>query len=759
MIRRSVGHRVVRPQRILATVALGLSLAGAAAVLAQSGRLGQRPVLEPTWRPLEIRYSLLDTDPCITIGPGRIASLAFDTRVPTPRAALACGLLLPGRALRAPQYCRVIPEEGDSDSLIRHLIRIDLEKLEARCGDFLPGLREARGGTIEALLEVHDPRLQQGAALPLRFAYRDTSRVPCLSDGPWIDVVDGTRAVLSWGTDLPVRGRVRYSIAADTATAGPVIDFHEGVRHRVELAGLTPGVTYRYTILLDDPRMRPDSLIEGPFSFRVPATDEAFLFAVIGDSRAGPGPGESRAGGVNARVLRTLCRDAVERGAAFALFSGDMADGETTVAADVRRQWETWKRGATFVSDRLPFYESVGNHESCPQVYGDSIPRAAFDREGAESIEAMFSEFFAGPRNGPPRENPDAPEYGETVYSFRWGRSLFLVLNTYYWVSTGPETFGGNLAGYVMDRQLSWAEGLLRAAADDSTVGHVFVLLHHPPFPCGGHLHDSMWYHGGSAEKNRGPHGEPIDRSYVLARRDRLWGAFARCGKLRAVFAGHEHNYSRLLVRATTPVHPDGGAEPSFTHPVWQCVSGGCGAPSYARDEEVPWAGEIAAFSMVSHYLLIGVSGDDVALFALGETGEQIDGGLLAENGRVSETAITLSEWRARGRSRPRPPARRRRRSRCCRAAPRSRASRRIGCARSGSAGSRNSGDRGSPRSAPAPASPPARTRSRTAPRPSRGTACGGDRWRGPGRSCVPNSPLRWAMVRRRSGGRRFHSG
>jgi hypothetical protein len=95
-------------------------------------------------------------------------------------------------------------------------------------------------------------------------------------------------------------------------------------------------------------------------------------------------------------------------------------------------------------------------------------------------------------------------------------------------------------------------------------------------------------------------------------------------------------------------VHPDGSPEPSFTHPVWQCVSGGCGAPSYARNREVPWAGEIAAFSMVSHYLLVGVSGGDVALFALGETGEEIDGCLLAENGRISDRAIRLDEWRAR---------------------------------------------------------------------------------------------------------------
>jgi len=319
-----------------------------------------------------------------------------------------------------------------------------------------------------------------------------------------------------------------------------------------------------------------------------------------------------------------------------------MADGIATVPGDIRRQWDTWKRGVDPVS-RLPVYETPGNHESCDAIFGDSIPRASFDRPDPASVEAMFTEMFAGPENGPPRETDEAPEYGSTAYSFRWGRTLFIVLNSNYWVCSDPEALGGNLAGFIMDRQMEWAEGLLRAAAADTGVGHVFVLAHDPPFPCGGHAGGAMWYAGGRPEENGG-----IDRGYVVARRDRLWRAIAGCGKARAFFAGHEHNYSRLLVSATTPVHLDHGGDPGFTHPVWQCVSGGCGAPSYARGTEVPWASAIAAFSMVSHYLLIGVSGGDVALFAIAETGEEIDGRLLAEDGRVVDRAMTLAEWRGR---------------------------------------------------------------------------------------------------------------
>ena len=633
---------------VRAALLVMLTLGGATPALAQPGRLGQPPVPDPAWRPIELRYSLLDADPQLTIEPGRVAVLTFDTRAPTPPAALCCGLLLPGRALRLPQYCRVIREEGFADARLHHTLRIDLAELEGRCGDLLPALRETRGGTIDALLEVYDPRLQQEAGLPLRFAYRDTVRVACLSDGPWIDIVDGTRAVLSWGTDLPARGAVRCWSAAAGGEARPTIDVPAGVRHRVELAGLVAGGTYRYTIALDDPDDASHSVLEGPFTFRVPALDEDFLFAVISDSQAGTGPGDSRGGGVNLRMLRTLGRDAILRGASFLVSGGDMADGQATVAADIRRQWTTWKRGASFIGARLPVYEAIGNHETCRRVYGDSVPRASFDGSAGESVEAMFSEYFAGPANGPPRESPDAPEYGSTAYAFRWGRALFLVLNTTYWTSTAPEVLGGNLAGYVMDQQLLWAEDRLREATKDPTVAHVFAVFHIPAFPCDGHQNDGMWYSGGDPAKNRGPHGESIDRSYVIAQRDRLWGAFARCPKMRAVFNGHEHNYARLLVQATTPVHADGSAQPAFVHPVWQCIAGGCGGSLYPRTGDAPWTGEIAASALGHHYLLIGVSGDDVALFAIAETGDEIDGCLLAERGRPSGRAITLEAWRAR---------------------------------------------------------------------------------------------------------------
>jgi hypothetical protein len=622
---------------VLTRVALWLLLltaAGAAPLAAQPGRVGRAPQPDPAWRPITVRYSLLEDDPTLSIDPGRIARLEFVTRVPTPRAALACGLVLSERGWREPQFCRVIREEGRDDSVVRHAIAIDLARLEEGCGDFDPRLRETHGGTIEAALEIHDPRLQQGNALPLRFAYRDARRVPCLSDGPWWDLVDGTRGVVSWGTDLPAAGVLRYQSGGTRRT----LRLPEETRQRVELTGLAPGVACRYEITFG-----PDSLEEGPFSFTPPRPEDPFLFAVLGDSRSGRGPGDTRTNGVNLRVLRALCRDADARGAAFLLFSGDLADGIATVPGDIRRQWETWKRGADPIARRLPVYETPGNHESCERIFGDSIPRVSFDGEGGASVEAMFTRMFAGPANGPARESADAPEYGSTAYSFRWGRALFLVLNSNYWVSSDPEAWGGNLAGYIMDGQMEWAEARLREAAADTGVAHVFVLLHDPPFPCGGHADGAMWYAGGRPQENGA-----IDRGYVVARRDRLWRAIAGCAKARALFAGHEHNYSRLLVSATTPVHLDGSGDPGFTHPVWQCVSGGCGAPSYARGDAVPWAGGIAAFSMVSHYLLIGVDGGDVALFAVAETGEEIDGRLLAEDGRVADRPITLAAWRAR---------------------------------------------------------------------------------------------------------------
>lgn len=139
---------------------------------------------------------------------------------------------------------------------------------------------------------------------------------------------------------------------------------------------------------------------------------------------------------------------------------------------------------------------------------------------------------------------------------------------------------------------------------------HIFVFVHEPAFPNGGHVQDSLWG-GGEAEG--------------VKARDLFWRTVTQAGAT-AVFSGHEHNYSRTLIDSKTPVHRDGSANPEFAKPAWQITQGAAGAPFYPRDLTAPWARSVKKF--VAHtwsYCLVRVRGQRVSLETYSYTGELLD--------------------------------------------------------------------------------------------------------------------------------------
>jgi len=191
-------------------------------------------------------------------------------------------------------------------------------------------------------------------------------------------------------------------------------------------------------------------------------------------------------------------------------------------------------------------------------------------------------------------------------------------MNNNYWWSKYPERYGGNLEGYVLDDQTEWLKRIFARAASDPNVEHLFLFAQEPMFPNGGHVQDGMWYNGGDPAKNNG-----IDRRYVVKRRDEIWQAFAATGKGVSGNFGDEHNYNRTLI--TSDINPD------YSHPVWQIISGGAGAPFYAQNKNVPWAPFVEAFSTQMNYYLIRVDGRRILLEAYSITGELIDEAVLVE--------------------------------------------------------------------------------------------------------------------------------
>src|SRR5262249_2211071 len=154
------------------------------------------------------------------------------------------------------------------------------------------------------------------------------------------------------------------------------------------------------------------------------------------------------------------------------------------------------------------------------------------------------------PGNGPEPDGADLP-YKRVIYSFDYAGCHFVQLNSNYWYTSKIDRMIGNRLGPLLEQQLSWLENDLNGA-NDRQAKHIFVFVHAPPFPNGRHVQGSLW---------RG--GEDPD---VVAVRDRFWSAASEAGVV-AVFSGHEHNYSRTLIDANTPVYVTGGSNHRFRNP------------------------------------------------------------------------------------------------------------------------------------------------------------------------------------------------
>ena len=101
-----------------------------------------------------------------------------------------------------------------------------------------------------------------------------------------------------------------------------------------------------------------------------------------------------------------------------------------------------------------------------------------------------------------------------------------------------------------------WVENVI--ATSPVSVEHIFVAFHEPAFPRGGHLTDSF--------------NEKIED------RDAFWRMLTSSGRVRAVFVGHTHAYSRLRVlNPQSAAANDSTAFPDEKGGVFQVDAGAAG--------------------------------------------------------------------------------------------------------------------------------------------------------------------------------------
>jgi len=567
-------------------------------VFAQTGKLGQNPTYPNLPQREQTPDYLLVGKVKVTVDPNsKEATLQFSTSTPTPNTRICFGVYNPQEEIKMPQYY-LYANENSPEETTTHIVTLNLTQFEDPQYDIYNFTDN--GGVISYRIEIYNPKKASSTFYEGRFRVDGNyNRIPCIIEGPFVDITKNDSAIISFETDMPTTPSVLLNNNATYAIN--VSDTH----FEIPITNISQNTEYKYDIIINGVK----DIKTYHFKTAPTSEDSNFRFVVMSDSGGGVGSGElGYAGGtVNYHTLNSFMLDAYNKGADFILFGGDLVNGYTTNSDDYRMQLEAWKYVSDKIGCYIPIYECMGNHEALMDIYEDGSKYGIdFDKQddnGSKSSETIFAEEFVNPTdNFPENENTLAPSYKENAYYFDYGNTRFIVYNTNYWYSIRPEEFGGNLEGYVMDKQFEWIKKVLNDSKNDSSIKHIFILGHQPLFSNDGTL---------------GP-------EYLIKRRYELWEAISQNSKVVAVLAGHEHNYNRMFITNETHLYPDNSTDANFTKPVWQITTGGAGAPLYGT-EGMPWSEDIKHFYFGKNYCIIEIKGGNVYLKIIDVSGNVVD--------------------------------------------------------------------------------------------------------------------------------------
>ena len=403
-------------------------------------------------------------------------------------------------------------------------------------------------------------------------------------------------------------------------------DFSDGVKgkhHEIKIGGLKAGTEYKYTIELEE-FSETHSFTTAP----APGSRTAFTFAFASDSRGGLDVGETNTYGTNSYIMSKLAAFLTTRNISFWQFTGDMISGYKENDARQKLEYTNWFRTLSSYLYDIPLNVGMGNHEAHLDVFDFksfiSVDKFPFE---SHSAEALFAEMNSNPENGPVSEDgaaydPDTtsmdfPPYKENVYSYTYDNVAVIVLNSNYLYTPREDIIskiGGNAHGYIMDMQLKWLAGQLDKFEKDDNINHVFVTIHTPAFPNGGHSDNDMWYGGDNSVR---PYvaGKPVSKG-IIERRDEFLDLLVnKSSKFRVLLCGDEHNYSRITVTNSTQIYPKNynGEKIKLQRPFVQIIDGSAGAPYYGQ-ESLPWTPSVNKFSALYAVVLFNIEGKKVEI-------------------------------------------------------------------------------------------------------------------------------------------------
>ena len=98
----------------------------------------------------------------------------------------------------------------------------------------------------------------------------------------------------------------------------------------------------------------------------------------------------------------------------------------------------------------------------------------------------------------------------------------------------------------------------------------------------------------------------------IIERRDAYLKTLMEYAKVVALLTGHEHNYSRLLLKNGVKIYAEDKYRPAnplqLTRPIWQINNGAAGAPYYTR-EPTPWDDHLKSFTAQSAVVFFHIHG------------------------------------------------------------------------------------------------------------------------------------------------------
>ncbi len=448
--------------------------------------------------------------------------------------------------------------------------------------------------------------------------------------GPFVNLVTENSAVISFQTNFE-------TIANVIVDGRSFTDKTQSENFEIKIDALKPSTEYSYTVKYGD--------YSDNFSFKTapkPGSREPFTFAFASDSRAGQGGGERNIYGTNSYIMKRVAAMTANSKAEFLQFTGDLISGYSDNKNEQTLEYHNWKNSIESFAHYVPMNVAMGNHEALNFFFrnkaGELVMIDKFPFE-TESAEQLFAQMFVNPLNGPKSEDgsiydpdPDKtnfPPYDETVFYYSYANVAMVVLNSNYFYAPTENMVpksGGNIHGYIMDNQLEWFKNTIAKLEKDKNIDHVFVTIHTPAFPNGGHSGDDMWYGGNNTIR---PYiaGKPVDKGIIERRDDFLDIMVNKSSKVIALLCGDEHNYNRMRIDADTKIYPDDwdSSKLKISRTIWQVTNGSAGAPYYGQ-EKLPWSSSVEIFSTQYALVFFNIDGKNIEIKVVNpDTGEEVE--------------------------------------------------------------------------------------------------------------------------------------